>query len=196
MPTNQIVTGGFLIMLKAVITDADFFGGEPKTNPDISRYGARGIALNDKNMAAMILMGANGLYKLPGGGIELGERESDAFVREVLEETGYNCKIIAELGTVEEHKNKSGFSHFSYAFIGRIEGECQKSALSSEKLLDFSTSFMSLQDAAAVMNKSLEMCQDYKMKFMLLRDKKIIDYALEMIDKGEIDIGLKKKKKK
>ena len=62
-------------MLKAVITDADFFGGEPKVNPDISRYGARGIALNDDNMTAMILMGANGLYKLPGGGIELGELE-------------------------------------------------------------------------------------------------------------------------
>lgn len=184
-------------MLKAVITDADFFGGEPKTNPDISRYGARGIVLNDKNMAAMILMGANGLYKLPGGGIELGERESDAFIREVLEETGYHCNIIAQLGTVEEHKNKSGFSHFSYAYIGRIEGECEKSALtSSEKLLDFSTTFMSLEDAAAVMTKSLEMCQDYKMKFMLLRDKKIIDYALEMIAKGEIDIGTKKKKKK
>lgn len=180
-------------MLKAVITDADFFGGEPKVNPDISRYGSRGIVLNDDNMALMILMGANGLYKLPGGGIELGERESDAFVREVLEESGYNCKIIAELGTVEEHKNKSGFSHFSYAYIGRIEGECQKTALtSSEKLLDFSTTFMSLQDAAAVMTKSLDMCKDYKMKFMLLRDKKIIDYALEMIDKGEIDINASK----
>lgn len=178
-------------MLKAVITDADFFGGEPKTNPDISRYGARGIVLNEKNMAAMILMNANGFYKLPGGGIDLGERESDAFVREVAEETGYSCKIIAQLGTVEEHKNKSGFSHFSYAFIGRTEGERQKAALTaSEKLLDFSTSWMSLEDAAAVLTKSLDMCKDYKMKFMLLRDKKIVDYALEMIGKGEIDISI------
>ena len=38
------------------------------------------------------------------------------------------------------------------------------------------------------MNKSLEMCSDYKMRFMLIREKKIIDYAIEMINKGEIVI--------
>lgn len=173
-------------MLKAVITDADFYGGEPKLLTDISRYGSRGIILNENNMSGMILMSANGFYKLPGGSIDLGERESDAFVREVLEETGFKCKIIATLGTVEEHKNKTGYSHFSYAFIGRIEGEKNDLSAPSDKLLDLSLSWMSLEDAAAVMTKSLEMCNEYKMKFMLKRDKMILDYAIEMINKGEI----------
>lgn len=176
-------------MLKSIITDADFFGGEPKIISDISRYGARGIILDENNMAGMLLMSANGLYKLPGGGIELGERESDAFVREVMEETGYNCKIIAPLGTVEEHKSRSDSCYLSYAFIGRIEGECQKSKLAqSEKLLNFSLSWMSLQDAAAVMEKSLELCKEYSMKFIVKREKIILDYALEQIKAGEIVI--------
>lgn len=172
-------------MLKAVITDADFNGGEPRLCTDIARYGARGILLNDENKAGMILMSANGLYKLPGGGIELGERESDAFVREVLEETGYNCKIIAPLGTVEEHKGKTNFCQYSYAFIGRVIGEEQAE---TEKQPNFSMNWMSLQDASSLMEKSLEMCGEYKMKFMLKREKIIIDYAIEMIEKGEISI--------
>ncbi len=180
-------------MLDAKITDADINGGEAKLLSDVSRYGSRGIILNDENMSGMILMSANGFYKLPGGAIELGEREDDAFVREVKEETGFDCQIISHLGTVEEHKGRSGYLHFSYAFLGRVSGECKKAApTKEEKLLDFSLSWMSLQDAAAVMNKSIEMCSDYKMKFMLLRDKKILDYAIEMIDKGEINIDINK----
>ena len=175
-------------MLNAVITDADFEGGEPKLCSDISRYGARGIILNGDNMAGMILMSANGFYKLPGGGIELGERESDAFIREVAEETGYTCSIIAPLGTVEEHKSRSGFCQFSYAFIGWVEGECQKQLSANEKLIGFSMNWMSLQDASALMAKSLEMCKEYKMRFMLRREQLIIDHALELINNGEISI--------
>ena len=176
-------------MLKAVITDADINGGEPKTMSDYTRYGSRGIILNEENMSGMILMRANGFYKLPGGGIELGERESDAFLREVTEGMGFEeCEIITELGTVEEHKGKSGFSQFSYAYLGRVRGEGKKGKSANEKLLDFSVNWMSLEDAAAVMNKSLEMCSDYKMRFLLMRDKVIIDYVREMIDKGEIKI--------
>ena len=175
-------------MLNAVITDADFEGGEPKLCTDISRYGARGIILNEENLAGMILTSANGFYKLPGGGIELGERESDAFVRQVLEETGYSCSIIAPLGTVEEHKSRSGFCQFSYAFIGRVEGECQKQPSAGDKLPGFSMNWMSLQDASALMAKSLEMCGEYKMRFVLRREQLIIDHALELINSGEISI--------
>lgn len=176
-------------MLKAVITDADFYGGEPKLLPDVSRYGSRGIILNEDNMAGMILMSANGFYKLPGGVIDLGEKESDAFIREVMEETGCKCNIIAPLGTVEEHKGKTGFSHYSYTFIGRIESDSHKKEQPvSEKLLDCSLTWIGLKDAAAMMAKSLEMCNEYKMKFMLKRDKVILDYAIDMIEKGEIKI--------
>lgn len=176
-------------MLNAVITDADINGGEPKIMSDFSRYGSRGIILNDENLSGMILMTANGFYKLPGGGIELGEREKDAFVREVREQTGLSCEIICELGTVEEHKGKSGFSQFSYAYLGRVRGDAKKhSAAANERLLDCSVNWMSLEDAAAVMNKSLEMCGDYKMRFMMMREKKIIDYVVDMIGKGEITI--------
>ena len=169
-------------MLKAVITDADFEEGEPKLCSGISRYGARGIILNEDNLAGMILMSANGFYKLPGGDIELGERESDAFLREAAEETGCKCSMIAPLGTVEEHKSRSDYCQFSYAFIGRAEGK------PPEKSRGVSMNWMSLQDASALMAKSLEMCEDYRMRFTLKREQLIIDHALELIGSGEIKI--------
>ena len=106
----------------------------------------------------------------------------------MAEETGYTCSIIAPLGTVEEHKSRSGFCQFSYAFIGRVEGECQKKLSSNEKLMGFSMNWMSLKDASALMAKSLEMCGEYKMRFMLRREQLIIDHALELIESGEISI--------
>lgn len=174
-------------MLRSIITDADFFGGEPKTLSDISRYGSRGIILNEENMVGMILTGPNGFYKLPGGSIDLGERESDAFMRQVSEEIGYECKIIAPLGIVEEHKSRSNFCHISYAFIAKTVGECKK--IRDDRKSDFSISWMSLQDAAAVMDKALEMCKEYGMMFMLKREKVILDYALKQIEAGEISIN-------
>ncbi len=49
---------------------------------------------------------------------------------------------------------------------------------------------MSLRDAAAVMDKSLEMCKEYSMRFMLKREKVILDYALEQIKEGNISIDI------
>lgn len=176
-------------MLNAVITDSDFYGGEPRQLGDVSRYAARGIVLDEQNRAGLILMSANGFYKLPGGGIDLGERENDAFLREVLEETGYKCEIIAPLGTVVEHKYKRNFCQYSYAFVARRVGEQQVIKLTAnEKMLGFSMNWMSLEDASALMANSLEMAQEYGMKFMLRREKLIIDYAISLIDSGELTL--------
>ena len=176
-------------MLKAVLTDADFGCGEAKLVDDISRYGARGILLDENNNIAMMLMSANGFYKLPGGGIELGERESDAFKREVLEETGCKCQIIQQLGTVEEHNSKSRFCQFSFAFLARKTGEAgQPHPTAIEQELDMSVSWLTLADASAVMGKAIEMAKERKTLSILKRDKIIIDYLIQQVKSGEIKI--------
>lgn len=176
-------------MLKAVLTDADFGCGEAKLVDDISRYGARGILLDENNNIAMMLMSANGFYKLPGGGIELGERESDAFKREVLEETGCKCQIIQQLGTVEEHNSKSRFCQFSFAFLARKTGEAGQPHLTAiEQELDMSVSWLTLADASAVMGKAIEMAKERKTLSILKRDKIIIDYLIQQVKSGEIKI--------
>lgn len=49
-----------------------------------------------------------GLWSIPGGGVELGETQEEAIVREVFEETGVKCKVLelintADLITPDEH---------------------------------------------------------------------------------------------
>ncbi|MFX1483229.1 MAG: NUDIX domain-containing protein [Promethearchaeota archaeon] len=42
-----------------------------------------------------------GLWSIPGGGIELGETQEEAAIREVSEETGVLCEILELVGTAD-----------------------------------------------------------------------------------------------
>ena len=176
-------------MLKAVLTDADFGCGDAILVDNVSRYGARGVLLDENNSIAMMLMSANGFYKLPGGGIELGERESDAFRREVLEEMGCKCEIIQRLGTVEEHNSKSKFCQFSFAFLARKTGEAAQPRLTPiEQKMGMSVNWLTLADASTVMGKAIEMAEERKTLSILKRDKIIIDYLIQQVKSGEIKL--------
>ncbi len=56
-----------------------------------------------------------GLWSIPGGGVEVGETQSDAAVREVFEETGFNVRIIELVSTADVIiPDKSGNIEFHY----------------------------------------------------------------------------------
>ena len=42
-----------------------------------------------------------GLWSIPGGGVELGETQEEAVVREVFEETGIKCKVLDLISTAD-----------------------------------------------------------------------------------------------
>jgi ADP-ribose pyrophosphatase YjhB (NUDIX family) len=42
-----------------------------------------------------------GLWSIPGGGVEIGEHQTDSVVREVLEETGVTCEVVELVGTAD-----------------------------------------------------------------------------------------------
>lgn len=165
-------------MLNVNINDADF-GGKDELLYDISRYGSRGVLIDEKGNVAMMLMEANGRYKLPGGGIELGENEKDAFVREIGEEVGCTCEIIEFLGSIVEHKLRTNFCHYSYVFLAKKTGECSTTNMTdAEKALHMGVTWLPLTDAISVMQNSIKMDNNsYGMNFMLLRDKTILEYV-------------------
>ena len=176
-------------MLRAVLTDADFGAGEARLVDNISRRAARGVLLDENNSAAMMFLSSEGFYKLPGGGIEPGEQETDAFVREVLEETGCGCEIIARLGTVEEHNFKTKFCQLSYVFLARKTGEASQPCLTeNEKSLGMSLRWISLAEISDVMAKAVLTAHERKKLSIIERDKAIIDYLTEQIEAVEIRV--------
>lgn len=56
-----------------------------------------------------------GLWSIPGGGVEIGETQEESIIREVLEETGIECKIIELVSTADLiTPDKSGRIEFHY----------------------------------------------------------------------------------
>ena len=70
--------------------------GEEIKDP-IVRVSVYGVILNEGNQ--ILVVDVRGKYHLPGGGVDEGEEEKQALVREVLEETGYeilNLKFVGK----------------------------------------------------------------------------------------------------
>ncbi|MCS7461744.1 NUDIX domain-containing protein [Paenibacillus doosanensis] len=161
------------------ITDSDFMGGAPVWIDKVSRYGSRGVLVDGEMNVAMMYMAKTKLYKLPGGGVDEGEDRQAAFLREIKEETGYEAEIVHELGYIEEHKNRNQFMQYSYCFIAKA---CKKGVTmlsENEARLGMETRWMPLDQALEAMNNSARNCEEYSAKFMILRDKTILEKAME-----------------
>jgi ADP-ribose pyrophosphatase YjhB (NUDIX family) len=59
---------------------------------------------DDAGRVLLIQRSDNGLWALPGGGMEIGETLSGAAEREVLEETGYRVRVVDVVGIYSDPK--------------------------------------------------------------------------------------------
>jgi 8-oxo-dGTP diphosphatase len=174
--------GDDVVQLIRKITDNDILGSAPELLDTISRYGSRGVLVDSQLNVAMMYMSKTKLYKLPGGGVDKGENSKDAFLREIQEETGYEAEIFHELGYIEEHKNRNKFFQFSYCYIAKAHASFRDTKLTDNEIqLGMVVEWMSLDQALAMMNDSVLTCTDYSSKFMLLRDKTILEMAARLL---------------
>lgn len=172
------------------LTDCDI--GEDFTgvkNPTI-RLGARGIVIRDDGKIAIFNKVNKNEYKLPGGGIEEGEKPQDAFKREVLEETGCIVDIIEELGTTEEYKSKLNFKQISNVFYGKVVEDTKKlNFTKKEKDEGAELLWVKPQEALELITNCYDILKEssyetvYATKFVVLRDRKILDYFIDRLAK-------------
>ncbi len=169
------------------ITDEDI--GEKiinMENPKL-RLGARGIVIREDGKIAIFNKSNKNEYKLPGGGLEGEEKPEEAFKREVLEETGCKVEIIKTLGTTEEYKSLNNFKQISYVFVGKVINDTKHLNI-TEKEKDEGAKLV-----WEIPEKALELitkCFDkliaskyasiYSTKFVVLRDRKILEYYLSI----------------
>lgn len=87
------------------------------------RPATRTVLLDNVGGVAIIHVEKFGYYKIPGGGVETGEDLQSAAQREVLEEAGCDCEIIAELGRIENDLPGWDMRDISDGFLARVVGE-------------------------------------------------------------------------
>lgn len=174
--------------LNSRLTDSDILGGTPTHIDTVSRYASRGVLVDHQGQVAMMYMAEEDLYKLPGGGIDEGESPEEAFLREIIEETGYEAEVVRELGVVEEHKNRNSFLQYSYCYLAKAHHNTEMTSLTeAEKLLGMSVQWMTIGQAIEVMEKAASCSAvDYSSLFMLKRDRMILNEAAKLLMKEDL----------
>ena len=170
-----------------VLTDEDFgLKSIPFNNPRI-RYGARGIVIREDGKIAIFNKTKKNEYKLPGGGIDEYEDIREAFKREVLEETGCNVEIISELGTIEEHKSLDDFKQISYLFVGKVINDNNELNLTEKEINEGAkVLWVNIEEGLNLISNCLGNLKEseyenlYHSKFIVLRDKYILEYYLKI----------------
>lgn len=170
------------------ITD-ETFGNASKEfmNPTI-RKGARGIILKENGQIAIFYKKNKNEYKLPGGGIDDGEKPEDAFRREIMEETGCEIKNIRLIGITEELKSFDNFQQISYVFIAQVVAISNKLNLTQKEINEGGCLVWLTPEEAL---RKITECADeilaseyenlYHSKFINYRDREILKYFIEKV---------------
>ena len=95
----------------------------PLTYIDHKRITVRAVLLNDKNEVALLHLvtdddfGHRDCYELPGGGKKKKETFHQGVLREVLEETGYEGRVLTFLGEVVDYYNLIHRENHNYYYL-------------------------------------------------------------------------------
>lgn len=167
------------------ITDKDLGNEQKKFVAKKTRIGARGIVIRSDGKIAIFNKTKKNEYKLPGGGVEENENIEEAFKREVLEETGCKIEIIKYLGETEEYKAEIGFKQISHVYVGKVIEDIGKLNLTErEQQEGGELVWLNPNEALKQIKECYEklIAEDYESvyhtKFVVLRDRKILEYYL------------------
>ena len=169
------------------ITDEDI--GEKTTNMENPklRLGARGIVIRKDGKIAIFNKSNKKEFKLPGGGLEENETPEEAFLREVLEETGCKVEIIANMGTTEEYKSVNNFKQISYVFVGKVLNDTRQLNLTQKEKDEGAKLLWEEPEKALELIKGCfnnliasSYATVYSTKFVVLRDSKILEKYIEL----------------
>ena len=123
----------------------------------IPRVGARGIVKKDEQYL-MVYFKNDGFYTLPGGGVEEGESFEEAVIREVIEETGYVCRVIKKGVTLKEYFTDSVW--INHYFVLEVVEKTNTSLTKEEKALGLEPVWKSLEEVMDILSSSESDHQD------------------------------------
>ncbi len=103
------------------ITDLDILGSNERSLSD-PKISARAVLYDANGYVALMHVKKKQAYTIPGGGVENKESLVEAMKREILEETGCDCEVVAEIGYVSENRAQHDFTQISYYYLAKVIG--------------------------------------------------------------------------
>lgn len=161
--------------------DKMFLGAPAPDGIEITtRRSIRCVARNNNKF--LLVHYSNGNYEFPGGGVEIGETDENAVIREVLEETGFKVSAVgnALFTVVRSHIDYKDPAKFYIAESIYIECEIDISVSCVQSLEDYELEqqlepvFISL-DEAIYKNEKVVEGNPWVLKENLLALKKIYE---------------------
>lgn len=118
------------------------------------REAARAVVIDQNNQIALLKVGRDRYYKLPGGGIEKGEDRMIGLERECQEEIGCDIEVVGEIGFTVEYWKEDDEKQTSYCYVAKVKGEKGEPHFTeSERVRDFSVIWVSYDEAIHLMKE-------------------------------------------
>jgi 8-oxo-dGTP diphosphatase len=140
------------------------------------------IVFDDSGKIALLHATKHNYYKLPGGGIEVGETSEQALKRECLEEIGCNVEITGELGFIVEYRKKYKLNQTSFCYLAKVVDEKGIPKLEPDELADgFETVWFLINEALKKVKESKT--NVYEAPYMVTRDTALLETAINSLKK-------------
>lgn len=145
------------------------------------RKAVRAVVFDQDKKIALFFVSKNNYHKLPGGGIDDGEEIEKTLEREVMEETGCEIDVKAEIGMTVEYRDDFEQIQFSYCFLAdMIKDSNQTSFTEKEKNDGFELKWMSLEQAIEQLKN--DQPNNYVGKFIRARDLEFLLEAEKLVE--------------
>lgn len=144
------------------------------------REAVRAIVTDGDGNVALLHATKYNYYKLPGGGVEVGEDFETALRRECKEEIGCEIEVVGEVASLTEYRKQFLLNQTSYCYVARVVGEKGEPALVEEEIAHgMVTVWVLLAEARMLVAGSA--LNVYEASYMVARDVALIDAATLLV---------------
>lgn len=146
------------------------------------RKASRAILFDEKKLVPILYVSEFNYHKLPGGGIEEGESQEEALIREMMEEVGSEIEIMGEVGKSIEYRTEFKLKQVSYCYFGRITSRGEPAYTEKEIAEGFTLIWLTLEKA--IHRLQTDKPENYEGLFIQKRDLAFLEKTKQLIDEG------------